>query len=536
MPAPVASAGSVGSLSPQGAGTLPPPAASLQDRLEAQQKDIDRLMKAVAGLTGQLRGTQTADGGPPPGLVLAPPPSPDLLRAQQELGRLDAERAAAAQAPAADRLEKQLEVQRKEIELLNRMVKLLASELAKQGPAVAKMQADVAALDARSKQAAQRDRELANGLDNLNENVDVIRRYGAWLPAPLKELFDPSYNNEFPLSIYGALVENYTQFHPERWGVFSSPTLSPFFLLTLNERIFLEANVDLSAAGGADVPWAQMDFWITDWLTLVIGRYLTPIGFYNERLAFEWGNRLPDDPLVFHQVSPLISTDGVQLRGSSYLFGSPVKLEYAAYFGNGIELANPPMALPDIADQGAFGGDETHAKAVGGRLGLWVPKWGINGGVSGYYDYNYSLSTPTLSLALIGADASYHMGNWDVRLEGAYMTQQAKPLIGRDIDRAGFYAQLAYRPYDVSNRFLQRLELVGRYSMERFGGIDPAQLDFTTFSDPTFVPVDRNQYTAGINYYVYPSLIFKFAYEINQELHGINLHDDVFFGQVVWAF
>jgi hypothetical protein len=542
--------------SPQGrAAPAPPPPLSAQAQLEAQQKDIDALIKTVALLTQRLQlersvtGTpagsvaalqQVAAGGPPPaeapGPAFSGQAAEDLQQMQQALAQLDAQRAAAPQAPAADQ-QKELELQRKQLDLLNRMVRLMAAELARQGPPVARMQTQVAALDARSKQAAQRDQELANAVDNLTEHVDVMQRFGTWLPAPLKELFDPSYNNETPLSIYGALVDDYHQFHPERWGVFSTPTFSTFFLLTLNERIFLEANVDLRATG-VDVPWAQMDFWLTDWLTFVVGRYLVPIGFYNERLAFEWGNKLPDDPLMFHQVSPLASTDGVQFRGATYLGCSPVKLEYALWFGNGMELSSAPAALADLADLDVLAGsDETHAKAVGGRLGLWVPKWGVNGGVSGFFDYNYSIGPPNvLSLGMVSVDASYHRGNWDARFEAAYMNQQATPIIGRNIERSGLYCQLAYRPYDSSNRFVQRLEAVARYSLERFSAIDVTQLDFTKFSDLTFVPVDRNQYAFGLNYYVYPSLIFKFAYEINQELHGTNLDDNIFFAQVVWAF
>ena len=48
-------------------------------------------------------------------------------------------------------------------------------------------------------------------------------------------------------------------------------------------------------------------------------------------------------------------------------------------------------------------------------------------------------------------------------------------------------------------------------------------------------PVDRNQYTIGLNYYLFPVTIFKFAYEINQELHR-DLKDNVFFMQFATNF
>jgi hypothetical protein len=525
-------------------------ASSLEAQVKAQKKDIDTLIKTVELLTTQLQlashatiareagGTSAPLGLDATSAQTLPRKVPDeLLKTQEMLVALNNERGAMQQAPADEQLKKEVELQRKQIDLLNRMVRLYAAELEKQGPAVSKMQTQVATLEARSKQAAQRDQELANGLDNLNENVDAMKRYGVSLPAPLKELFDPSYNNETPLSIYGALVEEYQQFHPERWGVFSSPTFSTFWLLTLNQRIFFEANID-SAATGFDVPWAQLDFLINDHLTAVVGRYLVPLGFYNERLAFEWGNKMPDDPLMFHQVAPLFSTNGIQLRGSSYIGGSPLKVEYAVYFGNGMELSSAPAAVADLADLGVLAGsDETHAKAVGGRLGLWLPSCGIMGGISGQYDYNYAPMSPfRLNIGIVSVDANYHRGNWDARFEATYMNQQAAAITGQDIQRTGMYFQLGYRPYDVSNFFVQKLEFVGRYSMERFTGIDPTGLDFTTFSDPTFVPVDRNQYAFSINYWFYPRGVIKFGYEINQELHGINLNDNIFFSQLVLAF
>src|SRR5262249_29690723 len=107
--------------------------------------------------------------------------------------------------------------------------------------------------------------------------------------------------------------------------------------------------------------------------------------------------------------------------------------------------------------------------------------------------------------------------------------------IGTNIGRRGLYTQIAYRNYNARHEFLSRLEGVFRYSFANFSGINPRQLDLAAFDSPVSVPVNRNQYTIGMNYYFYPSIILKFAYEINQE-QGINLRDNVFFTQFALGF
>ncbi len=310
----------------------------------------------------------------------------------------------AAPAPAADpppnspetermaRLEKQIELQQKQMQVLERMIEML-NQQTKQPPAapaaVEELQAKDATLEARSQQAAQRDQEVADQIDRLNERMDAQQRYEPQLPAPLKELFLPSQTVESPLSIYGQFVMNYDQFQGQR-GQFDSPTFSPYFLLQVNPNWLLLASLDINH-DGIDVGEAQFNYFATDWLTVVGGRYLTPIGFFNERLNHEWINLLPDPPLMFLQVSPLSSTNGVEFRGARYLFGSPVKMEYSIYGGNGFQLAQTPQGLADVADLEAISGgpDVVDAKALGGRLGLWVPAWGLTAGVSGYYNPDY---------------------------------------------------------------------------------------------------------------------------------------------------
>ena len=94
---------------------------------------------------------------------------------------------------------------------------------------------------------------------------------------------------------------------------------------------------------------------------------------------------------------------------------------------------------------------------------------------------------------------------------------------------------MAYRPNDACNLCLSNTEFVFRYSRARFGGIDPTALDLTAFNSPIDAPVDRDQYTFGINYYFYPSLVLKLAYEINQE-RKLDLRDSGFLAQLAWGF
>jgi len=82
---------------------------------------------------------------------------------------------------------------------------------------------------------------------------------------------------------------------------------------------------------------------------------------------------------------------------------------------------------------------------------------------------------------------------------------------------------------------LENLEAVYRFSFVEFKGIDPTALDLTTFSTPIDVPVRRQQNEIGLNYYFYPRLVLKCAYQINDE-PGFHLHDNQFLAELDWGW
>jgi hypothetical protein len=532
------------------------PANSLQEQVTAQRKDIDALIEKVKVLTEQLQGALSApdaatvgSGGAQqvgvkqpnleslPETVVGSQTGEELGRMRQALDELAKEQAA-AQAPADEKQKKQLEIQRKQIDLLNKMVKLLVSELEKQGPAVSRMQTQVATLQARSRQAAQRDQELANGLDNLVESVDAAQRKGPQFPANLAQWFLPSGTNETPFSIYNDLGMLFNCFTSHKGvGQAQFDEWAPIFLLQLNNRFLFEAELEFASVG-VDVGYAQLDWIATDWLTVVIGRYLTPLGQFTERYHARWINKLPDFPLFEGTVIPAdFSLNGAQLRGARYILNSPVKTEYSFYAANGwgvpgkgtvTDFAN----LAQVTDTSGV----NNAIAFGGRIGLWVPSWGLWGGISYLGNRPYTAASDGTNVDVWDLDLNYHYGNWDFRGEMGETFQHTADFIGNNILRRGGYAQLAYRPYNVANRWLQNTEAVFRYSVARIKGFTTDQLDLTAFTFLNQVPASRNQFTIGLNYYPYPSMIFKLAYEINQEIHGINLKDNLLVAALGWGF
>jgi len=82
---------------------------------------------------------------------------------------------------------------------------------------------------------------------------------------------------------------------------------------------------------------------------------------------------------------------------------------------------------------------------------------------------------------------------------------------------------------------LQNLELVYRYSYVTFPGIDVNELDLTAFGTPMDVPTRRQQNEFGVNYYFYPRLVLKVAYQINDEPR-FHLHDNQFIAELAWGW
>src|SRR5262249_14065325 len=155
--------------------------------------------------------------------------------------------------------------------------------------------------------------------------------------------------------------------------------------LLLNEKFLMSGNVALMN-GTLQLFRAQAEWFINDYWTLVVGRFYSPLGFYNERLRQNWVIKTPDPPLLFNQVYPqLLSFDGIQLRGARYLGGSPVKLEYTGFIANGLSVAGSKLSPLIYSNLNNFSdnlNDVNSPKAYGGRVGMSIPRIGVIVGLS----------------------------------------------------------------------------------------------------------------------------------------------------------
>ncbi len=304
---------------------------------------------------------------------------------------------------------------------------------------------------------------------------------------------------------------------------FVGGSFNPIFLWQQSKRLLFEAELEIELTqDGADfgLDYADMSYFLNDYMTIRLGKFLLPFGTFAERLHPRWINRLPSNPLGFShdgQVGPM-SDLGIEIRGAFHMT-SNAWMNYSVYVVNGPRL-NDGIDEPEEGGQLHYNNylDNNKAKSLGGRIGI-LPLYNssLEIGISGQFGKVGTSKTEyeNISSQLYALDLSYVTrldfmksmldikGQWNsVSVDQASYPDPEDATKSYTFDNVSnaYYAQLSIKPAFVDNAFFNKLEFVGRYSKLEL----PAKAVWGG---------EDTQITVGINYWLDFRTVIKFAYQ-----------------------
>jgi hypothetical protein len=317
-------------------------------------------------------------------------------------------------------------------------------------------------------------------------------------------------------------------------GSFNVGSFSPIFHFQYRDLVMLESELEFEVGDDGEtettLEYLSIDWFVNDYITLVGGKFLSPIGQFRQNLHPSWINKLPSAPPGFgHDGAAPVSDLGFQLRGGFPIGG--VRTNYAVYVSNGPELKaefeDDEYELDGVEAEG-FGADSDGEKVIGGRFGI-LPFAGFELGLSAASGKTTVTSVEdgdssvldgegTRNYDVISADFSWQIKGFNLR--GEYIETE----VGAD-NGAGtaasegavwetWYTQGAYR-IDQS-----KWELVARYT------------DFDSPHDSK----DQKQWAIGTNYLFTHSFIGKLSYEFNDGVSASDADQDRVLFQMAYGF
>ena len=263
------------------------------------------------------------------------------------------------------------------------------------------------------------------------------------------------------------------------------PIASGVLLIPIGDRWLIESRdsfeVDMVQEPGRsgfhgllqkEVDYAQADFIANPYLTITVGRFLTPFGIYNERLYPVWIRNLQSDPLILPiGIGPSNASTGAMFRGG-FSASQSVTVNYAVYFS----------ALSKVTPVDS-------ERTAGGRAGLFFPKLRLEVGGS----FQHRLQDERSNL--FGAHAIWQPNSLplDVRAE-----------VARSREGSGYWIEPAYRLSQLPflRDEMRRTQIVAR--VQQFW-VGPSAND-------ALPAVNSQVFEAGVNYYFMDGLKGSFNY------------------------
>jgi hypothetical protein len=264
--------------------------------------------------------------------------------------------------------------------------------------------------------------------------------------------------------------------------------INPVLLVPLGDRWLIESRAEFEGefqrppgggpyGGPVDkhVDYAQVDYIANPYLTVTVGRFLTPFGIFNERLYPVWIRSLQPDPLIL----PIrtASSDGGMFRGG-FAVNPRANVNYALY------VSATSIGIGSVDSE----------RHVGGRMGFFLPGPRLEAGASWQR---------TLQDARRNA-FGFHMG-W----QPAKVPLNLRSEFARSFEGSGYWIEGAYRLSQVGfwQKPMRRTEVVARAQQFFVGAIGPdAEADYD------LPGVNTREADFGVNYFLRDGMKGIFSY------------------------
>jgi hypothetical protein len=258
--------------------------------------------------------------------------------------------------------------------------------------------------------------------------------------------------------------------------------INPVLLLPLGDRWLVESRAEFEGAfqrppdggpyGGPvskNLDYLEADYIANPYVTVTLGRFLTPFGIFNERLYPIWIRSLQQDPLILPLSAE--SSDGMMLRGG-FPANAHANLTYAVYV-SAISTSHNNLQ----ADRNA-----------GGRISFFLPGPRVEIGAS-----FQKLLQDTRTNAF-GFHFAWLSTELPLNMHGEY---------ARSNQGSGYWIDGAYRLNQLHfwQKAMRRTELAGRAEQFFSGSITPDEAAALGLS-----PANTRESEFGLNYYLQDGL------------------------------
>ncbi len=293
-------------------------------------------------------------------------------------------------------------------------------------------------------------------------------------------LFAQPYGADSPVPILTGNAGFFTNVVAGKTEIVSE--INPVVLVPLGEHWLIEARGEFEGdfqrkdwgdgpyggQVGKELDYLQADYIANPYVTVTVGRFLTPFGIYNERLYPIWIRDLQSTPLIFPIGTG--SSNGVMFRGG-FPLNAKVNLNYATYFS--VASTNDTLDSDRIA---------------GGRAGLFFPGPRIEVGAS----WQKLLQEERTNAF------GFHFAWQPTPLPLNLRSEYARSDLG-----SGYWIEAAYRLSQIRgwNKFMRRAEVVGRVQQLFAGTVDEDDAEEYGLPD-----VNTQEADFGLNYYLHDGL------------------------------